>query len=84
MFKSIIGALIAHKQLLIAAVPIGALLIYTFSYALVIPSAYAQSERTVPRTDPCTPYCHIAREGTDGREIITRSVPTQLHFSFLP
>ena len=67
MFKSILGALTAHKQIVIAAIAITGIGVYAFPYsALNLNQVEAEHgfavnfEREIEI--PCLPYCNIANE----------------------
>jgi hypothetical protein len=59
MFKSILGAVLAHKQIAIAAIAISGLVVYAFPYNM-----FAQADHLAVNVDedieiPCLPYCEI-------------------------
>jgi hypothetical protein len=59
MFESILGAVLAHKQIVIAAIAISGLVVYAFPYNMV-----AQADHLAINIDrdieiPCLPYCNI-------------------------
>jgi hypothetical protein len=59
MFKTILGAVVAHKQIAIAAIAISGLVVYAFPYNM-----FAQADHLAVNIDedieiPCLPYCQI-------------------------
>jgi hypothetical protein len=89
MFESILGALIAHKQIVIAAIAITGIGVYAFPFDAYLNQAQADHATIVNRVIdvPCQPYCDIA-----DREIIIENpqnpegppiVHIQINFGFL-
>ena len=65
MFKTILGAVLAHKQIAIAAIAISGLVVYAFPYNM-----FAQADHLAVNVDedieiPCLPYCNIELEDLD-------------------
>lgn len=85
MLKSIVGAVIAHKQLVIAAIAISGLIVYAFPTTMM---AYADHrpvsiERNIQLR--CLPYCQTAADVlNDGIERVNNNVHIRIGFSFLP
>lgn len=93
MFKSILGALAAHKQIVIAAIAITGIGVYAFPYnALNLNLNQAQGEHgfaaNIDRTIeiPCLPYCNIVTEPDDviiGAEDDNPPAHIEIRFSFV-
>ncbi len=87
MFGSILGAVLAHKQVVIAALAISGLVIYAVPNAMM-PMANADHrpvsiDRTVELR--CLPYCQTAADVLgDGFERVTPGAHIRIGFSFLP
>lgn len=84
MFKSILGAVVAHKQIAIAVIAISGLVVYAFPYNLLT----AQADHLAINIDrdieiPCLPYCNIdAPDDIDVEE--GGIVHVQITFSLVP
>ncbi len=70
MFTSILGALSAHKQIVIVAIAITGIGVYVFPYnALNLSPAEAEHGFAVNIDEtieiPCLPYCQVANEPDD-------------------
>ena len=89
MSTSILGALIAHKQIVIAAVAITGIGAYAFPYSALNQAQAdhgfaANLDREIEI--PCLPYCNIANEPDDviiGAEDDNPSAHIELRFSFV-
>ena len=84
MFKSILGAVLAHKQIAIAAIAISGLVVYAFPYNM-----FAQADHLAVNIDrdieiPCLPYCNIVNEPEDLDFEAGGIVHVQIDFSFVP
>jgi hypothetical protein len=84
MFKSILGAVLAHKQIAIAAIAISGLVVYAFPYNLLT----AQADHLAINIDrdieiPCLPYCNI--DAPDDIDVEAGGiVHVQITFSLVP
>ena len=83
MFKSILGAVLAHKQIAIAAIAISGLVVYAFPYNM-----FAQADHLAINIDrdieiPCLPYCNIANEPEDIDQEFGNVVHLRILFSFV-
>jgi hypothetical protein len=89
MFTSILGALIAHKQIVIAAIAITGIGVYAFPYnalnqAVAEHGFAANIEREIEI--PCLPYCNIVNEPDDviiGAEDDNPPAHIEITFSFV-
>jgi hypothetical protein len=91
MFESILGALLAHKQIVIAAIAITGIGVYAFPFgALNLNQVEADHgfavnfEREIEI--PCRPYCDIANEPDDviiGAEDDNPAAHIEIRFSFV-
>jgi hypothetical protein len=80
MFESITRAVLAHKQIVIAAIAITGLALYAF------PSTMLAAAQTVINRDieiPCLPYCNVANEPEDVDVSIPGVLELHLSFSFV-
>jgi hypothetical protein len=80
MFGSLLGAVLAHKQVVIAAVAISGLLMYAFPTMTEAAHRSINIDRSIQI--PCLPYCNVANQPQD----IDRTagpVHIQLRFSFV-
>jgi hypothetical protein len=85
MFESILGAVLAHKQLAIAAIAISGLVVYAFPYNTM----FAQADHLAVNIDeeieiPCLPYCNIANEPEDLDFEVAGTAHVQITFTFVP
>jgi hypothetical protein len=89
MFKSILGALLAHKHIVIAAIAITGIGVYAFPFNALLNQAQADHATIVNREIivPCQPYCELP-----DREIVIEDplnpegppiVHIQINFSLL-
>lgn len=96
MFESILGALLAHKQIVIAAIAITGIGVYAFPFnALNLNQAQADhatiSNQLTEVEIPCLPYCDIANEPEDIEVIVDNPldpnappiVHVEVRFSFV-
>jgi hypothetical protein len=91
MFKPILGALIAHKHIVIAAIAITGIGVYAFPYnALNLNQAQADHgfaaniDREIEI--PCLPYCNIENEPDDviiGAEDDNPPAHIEIRFTFV-
>jgi hypothetical protein len=81
MFESITRAVLAHKQIVIAAIAITGLVIYSFPSGMIA-AAQTVIERTIEI--PCLPYCNVANEPEDVDVSIPGVLELHLSFSFVP
>jgi hypothetical protein len=81
MFKSITSAVLAHKQIVIAAIAITGLAMYAFP-STILAAAQTVIDRTIEI--PCLPYCNIANEPDDVDVSIPGVLELHLSFSFVP
>ena len=91
MFESILGALLAHKQIVIAAIAVTGIGVYAFPFsALNLNQVEADHgfavnfEREIEI--PCLPYCNIANEPDDviiGAEDDNPPAHIEIRFSFV-
>jgi hypothetical protein len=84
MFESILGAVLAHKQIVIAAIAISGLVVYAFPYNMV-----AQADHLAVNIDedieiPCLPYCNIVDEPEDLDFEAGGVAHVQITFTFVP
>jgi hypothetical protein len=86
MFESVIRAVLAHKQAVIAAIAITGVLMYAIPTTLLPYSQYAAGQRFINReiTVPCLPYCNVANRPTSIDRDIDDLVHIHIHFSFVP
>ncbi len=85
MFESMVGAIIAHKHLVIAAIAISAVMVYAFPTTMIANADHRaiNIERNVELR--CLPYCQQAADVLgDGIERVTNNVHIRIGFSFLP
>jgi hypothetical protein len=59
MFESILGAVLAHKQIVIAAIAISGLVVYAFAYNMVARADHLAINIDRDIEIPCLPYCNI-------------------------
>jgi hypothetical protein len=83
MFKSILGAVLAHKQIAIAAIAISGLVVYAFPYNM-----FAQADHLAVNIDedieiPCLPYCDIVDEPEDLDFEVAGTAHVQITFTFV-
>ena len=86
MFGSILVAVLAHKQVVIAAVAVTGLVMYAFPYNMMA-SANHGTQVNIQRNIeiPCLPYCNIANEPEPiDRTVGQGRVHIQIGFSFVP
>jgi hypothetical protein len=81
MSKSIRSAVLAHKQIVIAAIAITGLAMYAFP-STILAAAQTVIDRTIEI--PCLPYCNIANEPDDVDVSIPGVLELHLSFSFVP
>lgn len=81
MFKSITSAVLAHKQIVIAAIAITGLAMYAFP-GNIIAAAQTIINRNIEI--PCLPYCNVANEPDDVDVSIPGVLELHLSFSFVP
>jgi hypothetical protein len=81
MFKSITSAVLAHKQIVIAAIAITGLAMYAFP-SNILAAAQIVIDRTIEI--PCLPYCNVANEPDDVDVSIPGVLELHLSFSFVP
>jgi hypothetical protein len=81
MFKSITSAVLAHKQIVIAAIAITGLAMYAFP-GTILAAAQTVIDRTIEI--PCLPYCNVANEPDDVDVSIPGVLELHLSFSFVP
>jgi hypothetical protein len=83
MFESITRAVLAHKQIVIAAVAIAGLGIYMFPSSMF---AAAQNVITRNIEIPCLPYCaNLAQNPPPDQDIVIDDiVEVHIHFSLVP
>jgi hypothetical protein len=84
MFESILGAVLAHKRVAIAAIAISGLVVYAFPYNMV-----AQADHLAVNIDedieiPCLPYCNIVDEPEDLDFEAGGVAHVQITFTFVP
>ena len=83
MFESITRAVLAHKQIVIAAIAVTGLAIYAFPTSMI-----ASAQRVIERNIeiPCLPYCNISPPA----DINVSAPPNNpvviihIHFSLVP
>jgi hypothetical protein len=85
MFKSILGAVLAHKHIAIAAIAISGLVVYAFPYNTM----FAQADHLAVNIDedieiPCLPYCNIVNEPEDLDFEAGGVAHVQITFTFVP
>lgn len=80
MFESITRAVLAHKQIVIAAIAITGLGMYTFSNSII-----AAAQTVIDRTFliPCLPYCNEANEPDDVDVVVPGVLELHLSFEFV-
>jgi hypothetical protein len=96
MFESILGALLAHKQIVIAAIAITGIGVYAFPFnALNLNQAqadHASVANVLQNVEiPCRPYCDIEDEPEDHETIVENPLNPngppiahiQINFSFV-
>ena len=81
MFESITRAVLAHKQIVIAAVAITGLIIYAFPSSML---AAAQNVITRNIEIPCLPYCPESTLPPDQDIVVDDIVEVHIHFSLVP
>jgi hypothetical protein len=79
MFKSITTAVLAHKQIVIAAIAITGLVVYAFP-GNMLAAAQTLVDRTIEI--PCLPYCNIA--APNPIDISTPAGDIHIEFSLVP
>ena len=88
MFESVIRAVLAHKQAVIAAIAITGVLMYAIPTTLLPYSQYAAGQRFINReiTVPCLPYCNVANRPTSIDRVIpgVAEIHIRFHFSMVP
>ncbi len=85
MFESVLGAVLAHKQIVIAAIAISGLVVYAFPYNMLT----AQADHLAVNIDrdieiPCLPYCNIVNEPEDLDFEAGGVAHVQITFTFVP
>jgi hypothetical protein len=81
MFESITRAVLAHKQIVIAAIAITGLGMYAGSNSII---AVAQTIIDETFNIPCLPYCNEANEPEDVDVSIPGVLELHLSFEFVP
>jgi hypothetical protein len=85
MFESILGAVLAHKQIFIAAIAISGLVVYAFPYNMLAQADHTPISIARDINIPCRPYCDIANEPEDIDRVVGNGlVHIQITFSFVP
>jgi hypothetical protein len=77
-----LGAILAHKHLIIAAVAISGLVVYAFPYNMLASANHGtlfNFDRTIQI--PCVPYCNISIPDVN---VDTGTVHVRIGFSFVP
>ncbi len=76
-----LGAILAHKHLIIAAVAISGLVVYAFPYNMLASADHRDINFSRTIEIPCVPYCYISIPDVD---VDAPPVHVQIRFSFVP
>lgn len=77
-----LGAILAQKHLIIAAVAISGLVVYAFPYNMLASADHRDVNFSRTIEIPCEPYCNVSEP--DDVDIDQPPVHIQIRFSFVP